>query len=144
MPHLYRKFKKKTFRIVQKRDVAYLWDDFVLFISRLRNDQIYRGPPLCFTSLLLTKKVRLPNLLHSSSQAVGFFHCFGVKWRKGNRNSICVATHHFILKAKTQYILAFIFLGTGFWHLSLCTDIPWRKIANKLKYTTRTKNAVFR
>ena len=76
----------------------------------------------------------------SSSQAVGFFHCFGVEWGKGNRNSICVATHHFILKAKTQYILAFIFLGTGFWHLSLLHRYSLTQNCPQIeKYNTRKK-----
>ena len=119
--------------------LAYLWDDFVLFISRLGNNQIYWGPALCFANLLLTKKKWDLQLTQFKSSCRFFFRCFGIEWGKGNRNSICVATHHFILKAKTQYILAFIFLGTGFWHLSLlhryslAQNCPKKEIYNTRK-----------
>ena len=141
VPYLYRSLDVATnfkhFQDSSKKrgDVSVRRFCFVHF--QIKNDQIYHGPPLCFANLL-TRKVRLP-IIPVVQVRLQVFHCFGVQWRKGNRNSICVVTHHFILKAKTQYILAFIFLGTGFWHLSLlhryslAQNCPQKEIYNTRK-----------
>ena len=47
-------------------------------------------------------------------------------------------------KPKHNTFLLLSFWEQDFGICRFCTDIPWHKIAQKKKYTTRAKNAVFR
>ena len=73
-------------------------------------------------SCLLRHKVAPKKKITTAHRRLGFPPALKPGGEKEIENSICVATHHFILKAKHNTFLLLSF-GTGFRHLKLFASL---------------------